>query len=336
MVDRFARVTRALRGQPWAMLPEAFESLLAIVAARIEHGGPFNSEELLAKLGDKAAPVPVAAERYGSVAVLPLYGVLSHRMNLFSSISGGTSTAMFAAGLQDLMKDPAVQAIVIDGDTPGGAVAGTEEAALVVQEARRQDVKPIVLVANTLVASGGYWIGSQAHEIVASPSSRVGSIGIAYEHTDVSKANEVQGVKTTLVRMPPGKMAVNQYEPLTDETRDVVLGQLQPFYDMFVSAVARGRGVSASAVRDGYGQGAVLSAPEALAAQMVDRIDTIEHTVNRLSSHQGRRAAMKAAADDEPSLRATSETTAQEPAKATAQESAFRHRVSFDTQLINL
>lgn len=333
----FERVMRALLGQPWAMLPERFEALLEIVALRLANGGPFDEEQLLAKLGDRQPAPQLAAERVGDVAVLPLFGVLSHRMNLFSAMSGGTSTAMFGHAIDELMKDSDVAAIVIDGDTPGGAVAGTEEAAQVVYRARSQNAKPIVLVANTLVASGGYWVGSQAHQIVASPTSSVGSIGIAFKHTDVSKANEAQGVKTTLVRLPAGKLAVNQYEPLSDEGRDGLIASMQPFYDLFVKAVARGRGVTAAAVKDGYGQGAVLSASQALSAGMVDRIATLEETIARLSTPQGRRAAMTNSSEDDELLDATGETTAQEPEKATAQESVFdRARVNAELEFLNL
>jgi signal peptide peptidase SppA len=308
---KYGRILRAVREQAWAMTAESFEAMLEILSYRLEHGR-LTAEEIEARVGDRQ-PGVIAAEKVGPVAVLPLHGQLSQRMNLFSMISGGTSTEMFGKAFDDAMADQDVQAIVIDIDSPGGSVNGVEELAQKIFNAR--GAKPIVAVADSLAASAAYWIGSQANQFVASPSSQVGSIGIVMTHTDVSKSEEMQGVKTSLVKIPAGKMAVNPYEPMTDDTRELALANLAPFYDLFVKAVARGRGVSASEVKDGYGQGGVLAAIPARDAGMVDRIDTLASTVARLSTPQGRRAALNARASD------AGETTDQEPTPATSQES---------------
>jgi signal peptide peptidase SppA len=330
VVDRFARIARAVRELPWAILPTTFDAMLEVLELR-SAGGQFTAEEIAARIGDRPAGTPI--ERVGPVAVLPLHGVIAQRMNLFTAISGGTSTELFGKAFDEAMADPEVQAIVLDIDSPGGSVAGTEELAQKVFKAR--GAKPIVAIADSLAGSAAYWIGSQADQFVASPSSQVGSIGVLTSHTDVSKAEDAAGVKTSVISIPDAKSEGHPYAPLSDDARANVVASMQPFYDMFLKAVARGRGVSVADVRDGYGQGRVLGASPAKDAGMVDRIEALPETIARLSTPQGRRAALRSVTDD-PSLRATSETTAQELAKATAQESAFRDRVSFETQLLNL
>src|SRR5581483_8663120 len=97
-------------------------------------------------------------------------------------------------------------------------------------------------VANTQIGSAAYWLASQAHEIVASPSSEVGSVGVYQLHRDVSKAMDAAGVKHTLVSAGKYKVEGNPYEPLAGEARDAVQQVVDDYYGMFVKAVADGRG----------------------------------------------------------------------------------------------
>ena len=70
-------------------------------------------------------------------------------------------------------------------------------------------------------------------------------------------------------------------------------GRADRVYGDFVAAVARGRGVSADAVRSGYGQGRVVGAKQAVALGLADRVDTLEGTLARLSTPQARAAVMR-------------------------------------------
>lgn len=316
MAERYARILQAVRSQPWAILPEYLEAMLEVLELRAS-GARLTPDEIQARLGSQDHDDrPAAVQRVGGVAVLALHGVLVHRANLFTEISGGTSTEVFGRDIDAAVEDPEVQAIAISIASPGGAVGGVEEAALRVYQARQK--KPTIAVADVQAASGGYWIGAQAHEFVASPSSEVGSIGIVGEHRDVSEAEKTLGVKTTVLRMPAMKALGHPSEPLTDEVREDFEARMRPFYELFVNAVARGRGVSADDVRAGYGEGRMLAAKPALKAGLVDRIDTLAQVVQRLSTPQGRRALMDR---QQASAGAGAAITAQEPPGATAQES---------------
>lgn len=315
MAERYARIAQALREQPWAIVPSMFGALLDILEFRMD-GGRLTAEEIAAKVGNRERPTAFA--RAGSTAVLALHGPITQRMNLFAEISGGTSTEIFGRDLDAAIADPEIHAIVLSIDSPGGSVAGVEELAQKIYRAR--GAKPIVAVADSLAASAAYWIGAQAHEFVASPSAQVGSIGVVTSHRDVSKAQEAMGVKTTVIAIPEAKVEGHPYAPLSDEALTGVLSSMQPFYDLFTKAVARGRGVAASAVKDGYGQGRVLAAVPAKAAGMVDRIESLSDVLARMATPNGRRAVLHA---QSPS--AIGATTGQEPPPAaTPQESQPR------------
>src|SRR5690606_4285100 len=146
-------------------------------------------------------------------------GIVGHRMNQVTDISGpgGTSTEQFGSWFDAALRDPAVSAIVIDVDSPGGTVTGVAELAEQIFEARGK--KPIYAIANALAASAAYWIASAAEELWVTPSGDVGSIGVYAMHEDISEMEAEMGLKVTLISAGEYKTEGNPHEPLGDEAR---------------------------------------------------------------------------------------------------------------------
>lgn len=215
-----------------------------------------------------------------AIAVLPLLGPITQRAGLFTAFFGGTSTEKWGQAFDDLIASPAVGAVVIDGDSPGGSVASIPELADKVFKAR--GTKPIVFVANTWLASGAYWIASQGDQIVVSPSGEVGSIGVWSMHVDLSKALEDFGEKVTLISAGKYKTEWNPYEPLSKEAEAYEQEVVNRVYGEFVGAVARGRNLTAKVIRNGFGEGRLVGAKDAVAEGMADRVATLEQTIKRL------------------------------------------------------
>jgi signal peptide peptidase SppA len=219
-----------------------------------------------------------------SVAVLPVLGTLAKRMDLFEESSGGTSTDRLAREFDRLMADDTVGAIVLDIDSPGGQVFGTEELADKIFAAR--GTKPLVAVANAEAASAAYYIASATDEVSITPSGEVGSVGVFLLHADWSKWNEEQGIAPTYIFAGRYKVEGNPDEPLAPETVAHYQAEVDGVYDAMVRAVARNRGLTPAAVRKDFGQGRMLRAAEAKAAGMVDRIETLDEAVARLAGNK--------------------------------------------------
>ena len=283
-------IRKAVAAMPWALLPEKLEAMLEVIEVHAAHGS-FTAEEIRARVGE---PKTRAAAQAGTVAVLPLFGIIAQRMNLMAAMSGGTSTQQFADEFDAAVADPNVSAIVLLVDSPGGNVQGTPELARKIYDAR--GTKPIVAQVEGLMASAAYWIASAADEIVATPSSEIGSIGVYSVHMDTSAADAKVGVKYTLISAGKYKTEGNPYEPLSDEARAAQQEAVDAFYTMFVQAVAQHRGASVADVRGGYGEGRMLIAKPAKAAGLIDRIGTLDETVARLTRSGGRPAARAASA----------------------------------------
>ena len=152
-------------------------------------------------------------------------------------------------------------------------------------------------VANHLAASAAYWIATAADELVVSPSAEVGSIGVFAAHEDMSAALEKEGVKVSLISEGKYKTEANPYEPLSEEARAAVQSRVSEYYDAFVKAVARNRGVKAADVRGGFGEGRTVGARQAVQLGMADRVATLDETIARLQKGAPRGRAASADTD---------------------------------------
>lgn len=281
---QYSQVVRAVLARPWAIDEDSIEwsAILEVVAFR-EAGVALEAAEIQARIAAAAAGhgPRSGGQRSANVAVIPIYGTILPRAGLMSNFSGGSSAEGIAGDFEAAMADPGVDAIVLDIDSPGGQVQGIPELADRIRGAR--GTKPISAVANHSALSAAYWIASAADEIVATPSGEVGSIGVVTAHQELSAAQEKAGVRTTLLYRGKRKVEGNRFEPLTPEARASIEGDLDTFDRMFSAGVAKGRGVPIATVRGpAFGEGAHVLAQAALAAGMIDRVDTLEATIRRV------------------------------------------------------
>jgi signal peptide peptidase SppA len=289
---KYERVFAEVFRKPWAMLPEKLQVIAQLVSLRAA-GGKLTEAEIRARLDEAAISAgPRSQQSYGAVAVIPIRGVISHRANLMSQFSGGTSVEKLTAQFRQALADSTIKAIVFDVDSPGGSVDGVPELAEEIYKSRGQ--KKSISVANGTAASAAYWLAASAGETVVIPSGQVGSIGVFAAHEDLSKALEAEGVKVSLISAGKYKTDGSPYEPLSDSARADLQAKVDAFYGMFVKSVARGRRVSQDDVRGGFGQGRMVLAAQAVKEGMADRVATMDDVLARLGasdSNQPRIAA---------------------------------------------
>jgi capsid assembly protease len=300
--DSFRPAPLTLGRSLWVIDPEALPALVEAHRAR-----PRALDRLTAAA---AAATPRAARRGagqragGTVAVIPLTGVLTPRASLLSFLFGGGGGLVdFRDMFREAVNSPDVGAIVLDVDSPGGLIDLVPETAAEVRAAR--GAKPIVAVVNTMAASGAYWIACQADELVVTPSGVAGSIGVYMVHEDWSGWNEQQGIVPTYISAGKYKVEGNPDQPLSEEAAADWQREADDLYGLFVADVAAGRGVSEDQVRSGYGQGrTVRPAARVLEAGLADRVDTLENVIGELlaagSSAQPGAQAARAEAGDRP------------------------------------
>ena len=257
----------------WAMRRDLVERLADVVPSY----ATIDQVEALQPRGQGYTTPP------GGVAVVDLMGmIMPEASGLFALLFGAAGLNTFQTELRHAIADPDVKAVVMNVDSPGGLVDHVPETAAMIRQAR--EAKPIVAVANTQAASAAYWLASQAHEVVVTPSGEVGSVGVYQRHMDMSGALEQAGIKPTLISAGKYKVEGNPYEPLGDEAKAAAQQAVDDFYGMFVKDIAAGRGIEPEEVDENYGQGRQLLAKRAVKAGLADRVATLGQTVQRLQS----------------------------------------------------
>ncbi|HLW51307.1 MAG TPA: signal peptide peptidase SppA [Candidatus Angelobacter sp.] len=292
----YSRILKAFYSSTWAILPEKYAAIKALIELRAR--GEYVSEEQIAAVRAATRPSPRTA---GNIAVIPVYGVLCYRANMFSDFSGGTSVQQLTKTFRQCLADDNTKAIIFDVDSPGGDVDGIQEFADEIFNARGQ--KKMVAVVNTLAASAAYWLASSAEELVVTPSGMVGSIGVFTTHEDISKMDEAMGLKVTYISAGKYKTEGNPDEPLSPEAQAAIQANVDSYYNAFVNAVARNRGVAANDVRNGFGEGRVVVAKDALKMKMVDKIATFDQTLARFGA-SGQVKPMNTAETESPTIQA--------------------------------
>lgn len=270
-----ARAITAILGETWAIRPEALENMLAI-AGREHEFADGDLTALEQRLGRPLMNTERATVRDG-VAIIPISGPLFRYANIMTDLSGATSYATLATDLRAAVDDPAVTAIVLNVDSPGGAVKGANELAKQIRAVR--GVKPIVAYVGGDAASAAYWLASAADEIIADESAVLGSIGtmiglqVAEDKPGVRRYSFVSAQSPLKNADPSTAEGAREIQRLTNEQAQV-----------FVETVASNRGTDTETVLEKYGQGAVYTGAEALKRGMIDSIGTFESVVARFST----------------------------------------------------
>jgi signal peptide peptidase SppA len=266
----------ALMQEPMALERRAFQALVDVLAR-----GDSNPLELAADSPLRAARKTPAGSFGGNIAIIGVYGFLTSRPNIAEWLFPAccTSTQSISAQLRAALADDSIGCVILDFDSPGGGVYGVSELADEIFAARA--VKPVLGISQHLAASAAFWLASQCANFYASPSSEAGSIGVLAVHEDWSKFNDRLGMKRTYVYAGQFKTELNPDAPPTQEAIDYQQSRIDSYYSAFVKAVARGRKASVADVRSKMGQGRILGAQDAIAANLACGVKTFSQVVEQ-------------------------------------------------------
>jgi signal peptide peptidase SppA len=274
MGSQIVQLVRAL-SQPVLLEHDTLVKLAQIFQRKLG-GEAFDGPTLHAELGAATPAQRGKASAPTTVAVIPIHGMIAqHPQSL------GTSTDEVGAQLAAALNNPRVDAVLLDIDSPGGTIDGIPELGAKIAAARA--VKPITAFANSFIASAAYWLASQADEVVVTPSGQVGSIGVYMLHEDWSQKLASEGIKIRAISAGKYKLEGVKWEPLDPEAEAFIQQRVDEVYGWFVKAVAAGRRDTQTNVRNGYGEGRMLGAAQAVKANLADRVGTFDEALAGLA-----------------------------------------------------
>lgn len=187
--------------------------------------------------------------------------------------------------LKSFGEDPLVKAIVVRIDSPGGAVAPSQEIYNAVLRVRREQDKKVVASMGTVAASGGYYIAVASDRILANPGTLTGSIGVIMQLANFQKLLEKLGVKSVAVKSGRYKDLGSPFRPMTDEDRRLIQAVMDDVHRQFIEAVADGRSLDVADVIP-LADGRVFTGKQAKELLLVDDLGDLQDAI-QLASQLG-------------------------------------------------
>ena len=176
-----------------------------------------------------------------------------------------------AKAFYDAAKDAKVKAIVFRISSPGGSDTASEQILAGLRAAKAAG-KPVVVSMGTYAASGGYWIASEASEIVSEPTTLTGSIGVFGGKFALGDALARYGVD--MRGLSVGGEFADAFaagHPFTPAQRAAISDWMDRIYAGFVQRVSTGRHLPVDRVRE-IAKGRVWTGEQAKGLGLVDRI----------------------------------------------------------------
>lgn len=193
------------------------------------------------------------------VAVIDLQGVISDSSDVLKA-------------LYKEVYNKETKAIVLRIDSPGGAVAPSEEVFNAVR--RLKNEKPIVASMGSVAASGGLYSALAANKIFCQPGTQTGSIGVIMQLPNFTKIASTVGFSMQTIKSGDLKDTGNQFRPMTPEERAYLEDTAKKVHQLFISAVVEGRNLPEEKVRS-FSDGRMIIGKEAKELGLVDEFGDV-------------------------------------------------------------
>jgi protease-4 len=211
-----------------------------------------------------------------SVLVLGISGAMTKE----DQFCGPVGMDTLGSYIKQANANPNIVGIVLKTNTPGGSVSGLETFGKTISESS----KPVVMFADGMLASAGYWFGSACREIIAAgETTQIGSIGVMSTLMDMRKALEDKGIKLHEIYSTLSSQKNKPYQMALDGKPEMLQNEvLNPLATFFQNTVKANRGEKVSKTSKDILEGKVVFATEALSEGLIDSIGNLEHAINRV------------------------------------------------------
>ena len=208
----------------------------------------------------------------GEIALVRIQGMLMDSQNIVRQLS-------------NYRHNPNVRGIVLRIDSPGGAVAPAQEIYSEIMKLRA-DHKTVYASMGTVAASGGYYIACAADYVLANPGTLTGSIAAVMAFSNIEELTNKIGVKPVIIKSGKYKDVGSPLRAMNPEERKLLQNVVDDVHQQFVQAVAKGRGLSVSEVKE-IADGRIMTGQQALKLKLIDEIGGLEKTLELLAKKIG-------------------------------------------------
>ena len=235
----------------------------------------------LSTLGRMAGGTTPAGIGLGdAVAVIRLDGTISSTPGDALMVQGITPGRV--AALLKQAANPAIKAVVVSVNSPGGSVVASDE----IYHALVKFDKPVVIWMGEMAASGGYYISCGGDYVFAHPDTLTGSIGVISQFLNAEELMQKVGVDAVVITSGPRKDIGSPFREMTEEEQALWKGIIDEIYGGFVELVAQARDLPVEQVRE-LADGSVYTGRQALKLGLVDGVGTLDDAIAKAAELGG-------------------------------------------------
>ena len=181
--------------------------------------------------------------------------------------------------LEKAKKDKNIKGVLFVVNSPGGAVAPSVELAYAIKELK--EIKPVVVYASGVIASGSYYASIWANQIVANPGSVVGSIGVIMQGVNAEDLMEKIGISTQTVKAGKYKESGTPTRKWTEFEEKQLQNVIDDTYSMFITDVATARNLDVKN-HTSFADAKIFTSKQAKEVGLVDEVATLTLAQNSL------------------------------------------------------
>lgn len=184
----------------------------------------------------------------------------------------------FLKNLKKHAKEETVKAVVVEINSPGGAVGPSQELYYEILRAKEETKKPFICVTTGLMASGGYYAALACDKIVVAPGAMVGSVGVIMEFANLERLYDWAKIQRYTITSGKFKESGTDTRAMRDDEKALFQEMINEVYDQFRSTVAKARNLTLEQVSV-YADGRVMTGAKAVEVKFADVLGTFEDAV---------------------------------------------------------
>jgi protease IV len=210
------------------------------------------------------------------IAIIPIHGEISiEGSSITPFIAQGASSTRIVEDIKKANENSGIKAIILDINSPGGAVVASREIATAVKSSD----KPIIALIREVGASGAYWIASASDKVVADELSITGSVGVIASYVEFAKFLERYDLKYQRLVAGELKDTASPFKELTPQERILFQKKLDLIHEVFLEDVTRNRNLAPEQVAE-IRKGTFYLGREALDLNLVDSLGNKDTAIN--------------------------------------------------------
>jgi len=230
--------------------------------------------------------VTIEGEGPGKILLVNVDGVINNQKD--KTFSGSTVGLGMVEKIRSIVKkagkDDAIKALLIKINSPGGTVTASDIIFHLLKTYKEKRKVRIYIQVMDLAASGGYYIALAGDEIIAHPTSLIGSIGVIALKVNLQELMAKIGVSWEIVKSGDKKDFMSPFRSFTKEERELFQETIDRFHNRFVTLIAENRSALNISQVQSLADGRVFDAEQAKDLKLIDHIGYITDTVRRIKS----------------------------------------------------